>query len=78
MFSVFNGGEYTPTIYGKQGDLGSKVLKPRPTGITWKAGSVVNVSWYIAFNHAGGCESLCSHSLLALSRRLFLPLSPSL
>jgi len=51
---VFNGGEYTKTIYGKQGDLGSKVLKPRPTGITWKSGSVVNVSWYIAYNHAGG------------------------
>merc|ERR1712166_1609291 len=33
---------------------GSKVLKPRPTGITWKSGSVVNVSWYIAYNHAGG------------------------
>jgi hypothetical protein len=43
---VFNGGEYTPTVYGKQGDLGSQVLKPRPTGIVWRAGSVVNVSWY--------------------------------
>ena len=31
---VFNGGEYTPTPYGKQGDLGSHVLKPRPTGVT--------------------------------------------
>ena len=78
VFRVFNGGEYTPTIYGKQGDLGSKVLKPRPTGITWKAGSVVNVSWYIAFNHAGGCESLCSRPVLALARRLSFSLTHSL
>ena len=34
-----------------QGDLGSDKLKPRPTGITWKAGGTANVSWYIAFNH---------------------------
>eukprot|EP00037_Helgoeca_nana_P010731 m.94655 g.94655 ORF g.94655 m.94655 type:complete len:351 (-) comp20381_c0_seq1:152-1204(-) len=51
---VFNGGEYTTTIYAKQGDLGSKQLKPRPTGMTWKAGDVANVSWYLAFNHGGG------------------------
>ena len=51
---MFNGAEYTPTIYGKQGDLGSYILKPRPTGIVWKRGGTVNVSWYIAFNHGGG------------------------
>lgn len=49
-----NAAQYNPTIYGKQGDLASLVLKPRPTGITWHPGQVVNVSWYIAFNHAGG------------------------
>jgi len=51
---VYNGGEYVPTKFAKQGDLGSKVLKPRPTGTTWMAGGVANASWYIAFNHGGG------------------------
>lgn len=51
---MYNGAEYTPTKYGKQGDLGSQVLAPRPTGITWQAGGFANVSWYIAFNHGGG------------------------
>jgi hypothetical protein len=50
---MYNGAEYTPTKFAKQGDLGS-ALKPRPTGITWDAGGVANVSWYIAFNHGGG------------------------
>jgi hypothetical protein len=61
---VFNGGEFTPTTHTdaegatytlKQGDLGSHVLKPRPTGTVWKAGGLVNASWYMAFNHGGGC-----------------------
>jgi len=52
--AAFNGGEYTPTKYAKQGDLGSTTLKPRQTGVTWKRGGVANVSWYIAFNHGGG------------------------
>jgi len=51
---MYNGAEYVPTKYGKQGELGSQVLEPRPTGITWQSGAVVNVSWYIAFNHGGG------------------------
>ena len=53
-YAMYNGAEYTPTQYAAQGDLGSFVLKPRPTGTVWAAGSVVNVSWYIAFNHGGG------------------------
>ena len=53
-YAMYNGAEYTPTQYASQGDLGSFVLKPRPTGTVWAAGSVVNVSWYIAFNHGGG------------------------
>ena len=60
---VFNGGEYLPTTHRdasgrnytlKQGDLGSHVLRPRPTGVVWKRGGIVNASWYIAFNHGGG------------------------
>ena len=53
-YAMYNGAEYVPTKYAKAGDLGSYVLKPRPTGVTWKAGGVANVSWYIAFNHGGG------------------------
>ena len=36
----FNAGEYNTTIYAKQGDLGSRVLKPRPSGTVWKKNSV--------------------------------------
>lgn len=60
---MYNGGEYTPTQYAKQGDLGSYVLKPRPTGIVWERGSHVNVSWYIAFNHGGGYKYRCVASV---------------
>ena len=58
-----NGGEYTTTNHTdkdgerytlKQGMLGSHVLKPRPSGAVWKAGSEVNVSW---------CE--CMHAACA-------------
>ena len=46
-YPMYNGAEYVPTEYAKQGDLGSFVLKPRPTGTVWKAGGTANVSWYI-------------------------------
>jgi len=68
---VYNGGEYVPTKYGKQGDLGSKVLAPRPTGITWKAGGVANASWYIAFNHGGGYKYRLCPSNQTLSEECF-------
>ena len=38
-FEVFNAGAYNATPNAKQGDLGSKVLKPRPSGTVWKRGS---------------------------------------
>ena len=69
-----NGGEYTTTehvdAHGKpytlkQGDLGSHALKKRPTGVVWKSGGLANVSWYIAFNHGGGCTC---HSRSRFSR----------
>ena len=37
-FEVFNAGAYNATPNAKQGDLGSKVLKPRPSGTVWKRG----------------------------------------
>jgi hypothetical protein len=47
------GGEYYPTVHAKIGDLGSK-LKPYFSGAHWKRGQVVNTSWFIQANHAGG------------------------
>lgn len=35
----FNAGEYNQTVYAKQGDLGSLVLKPRPSGTVWRRGA---------------------------------------
>jgi hypothetical protein len=37
-----------------QGDHGSKVLKPMPTGVVWAAGSVVETTIFLKANHAGG------------------------
>ena len=58
------GGEakYTTTKYAKTGDLGSS-LPPAPTGVVWKAGSVVEASWSIRANHGGGYQyRLCPAS----------------
>jgi hypothetical protein len=46
-----SGAQYFPTPNGRQGDLGSKTLKPLPTGTVWTAGSMQNVSWAINANH---------------------------
>ena len=48
------GGEYFSTKHAKIGDKGSKVLAPYFSGANWTAGSVVNASWFIQANHAGG------------------------
>jgi hypothetical protein len=47
----FNAGEYNTTIYAKQGDLGSKVLKPHPSGTVWKRGTIVHARWQQSANH---------------------------
>lgn len=48
--------KYTPTMFAQQGDLGTKVLPPAPTGIVWKSGSNVTVKWSIRANHGGGYQ----------------------
>lgn len=55
---VHGGGEskITGTIYAVQGDLGSKVLPPLPTGVVWQAGSAAEVGWSIRANHGGGYQ----------------------
>lgn len=59
----FNAAEYNTTIYAKQGDLGSKVLKPRPSGTVWKRGGLAKTRWEQAANHGGGYQfRLCKAS----------------
>ena len=45
---------FTNTTLAKMGDLGSKVLPKGPSEVIWKAGSSVQVSWGIRYNHGGG------------------------
>lgn len=47
---------FSDTKFAKMGQLGSKVLKPTPHGTVWMAGSAVEVSWGIRFNHGGGYQ----------------------
>jgi hypothetical protein len=44
------------TENAKQGDLGSKVLPPNPTGVVWLAGQTVETKWNIRANHGGGYQ----------------------
>lgn len=50
------GVRYMNTTYAKQGDLGSKVLPPAPSGTVWTAGELVEVSWTMRTNHGGGYQ----------------------
>ena len=45
---------FANTSFAKFGQLGSVVLPPAPSGTIWEAGSSVEVSWGIRFNHGGG------------------------
>jgi len=48
------GATFVNTTHSKIGDLGSKTLKPRDTGVQWKAGHEYEVAWTIQANHGGG------------------------
>jgi len=50
------GVRYHNTTHAKQGDLGSLVLPPRPTGTVWTAGGLAEVSWTMRTNHGGGYQ----------------------
>jgi hypothetical protein len=52
------GVQYKNTTHAKQGDMGSKVLPPRDTGVIWGAGEVVEVSWTMRTNHGGKNNSI--------------------
>lgn len=54
---------FADNSFAKMGQLGSQVLKPAPSGTIWTAGSAVEVSWGIRFNHGGGYQyRLCKAS----------------
>ena len=58
-----HGAQYKTSPNAKQGDLGSQTLPEFPSGATWKAGDLVNVSWSITANHGGGYQyRLCPKS----------------
>jgi hypothetical protein len=50
----FNAGAYNATKNAKQGDLGTKVLKPRPSGTVWKVGAVERTRIEVTAAHGGG------------------------
>lgn len=46
--------EYNTTVFAKQGDLGTQVLKPRPSGTVWKRGAVAYARQQSTAPHGGG------------------------
>ena len=60
---AFNAAAYNTTRYAKQGDLGSVVLRPRPSGTVWARGSVATTRWQSTALHGGGYQyRLCKAS----------------
>jgi len=54
------GAEFVNTTHAQLGDLGSE-LPHMPSGVTWRAGSSVDVAWTLQANHGGGYGwRLCS------------------
>jgi len=51
---TFNAAAFNTTTFAKMGDLGSDVLKARPTGTVWTKGGVAATRWTMTANHGGG------------------------
>jgi len=51
---AFNAAAFNSTRFAKMGDLGTKVLKPRPTGTIWQRGGRAKTRWQMTANHGGG------------------------
>jgi len=63
LHAGFNAGEYNATRFAKQGDLGSVVLKARPSGTVWHRGGVAKTRWQYTASHGGGYQfRLCAAS----------------
>eukprot|EP00656_Telonema_subtile_P029505 TRINITY_DN32625_c0_g1_i1.p1 TRINITY_DN32625_c0_g1~~TRINITY_DN32625_c0_g1_i1.p1 ORF type:complete len:261 (+),score=49.07 TRINITY_DN32625_c0_g1_i1:298-1080(+) len=60
------GAVFVNTSHASLGDLGSKTLQPRDTGVQWQAGRVYEVAWSPQANHGGGY----SYRLCPASRSL--------
>jgi len=59
--------------FAKMGDLGSQTLPRAPSGTVWTAGSHVEVSWGIRFNHGGGYQyRLCPAKETPLTEECFM------
>jgi len=54
--ALFNAGEYNTTVHAKQGDRGSSVLKPRPSGTVWHRGQFARTRWQYTASHGGGYQ----------------------
>jgi len=65
-------GKYATTEFARQGDLGSNVLPPQPTGITWKAGNIVTAKWSIRANHGGGYQYRLCPATESLTEECFM------
>ncbi len=53
LFQVGEAGDYTTTIYAHHGMAGTD-LPPLDTGVQWKVGTSVEVTWQIENHHGGG------------------------
>jgi hypothetical protein len=47
-------GFFTNTSNNKEGDLGSVVLPPAPSGTVYKVGGAYDIVWGMRANHGGG------------------------
>eukprot|EP00037_Helgoeca_nana_P029635 m.356205 g.356205 ORF g.356205 m.356205 type:complete len:377 (-) comp28018_c3_seq1:2541-3671(-) len=62
---------FADTEFAKFGDFGSKVLQPAPSGTVWTAGSEVEVSWGIRYNHGGGYQYRLCPAQMNLTEECF-------
>jgi len=63
---------FATTEFATQGDLGSKVLPKAPSGTIWTAGTNVEVSWGIRYNHGGGYQYRLCRADAELSEECFM------
>jgi len=68
---VFNAGAYRQTKFAKQGDLGSMVLRPRPSGTVWRKGSLAKTRWQQTAGHGGGYQFRLCPAKEALTEECF-------
>jgi len=68
---VFNAGAYNATPFAKQGDLGSQVLPPRPSGTVWMRGGTAKARWQMTARHGGGYQFRLCPAHQALTEECF-------